>query len=228
VSAKRSGGLLLWTKRASVGLVAGVGVGIGTALVGLRILGAGAPVPVAPVVVPEPVAPTPRRAMRGPRADGMRAGGGNPALVGGGRLASRDSVAVVPDLIGRAEGDARRLLERAGFEVGSVLFREDDQRMGTVLETFPERGERVQLPATVNLILADRRRYIDTLPYGTALDTGVVSVDSMRTEPEPDTTRMLPDTMPSLFQPDSAGGLPDTLPGTPPDTLPDTLPETCP
>jgi beta-lactam-binding protein with PASTA domain len=101
---------------------------------------------------------------------------GDEGLVGGGAMATRDSVAVVPDLIGRVEGDARRLLERAGFTVGDVMFREDDNPVGTVLQTYPVPGERVTLPATVNLILADRRRVL--LPD-----------DSLQSPPDPDSVR---------------------------------------
>ncbi len=164
-----------WMQRAAIALVAGIVVGVGSGVIGLRILTGDAPPP--PVIpdVTEPATPAPRRAIRGPRADGMRGDAG--ALVGDGIMGSRDSVAVVPDLIGRAEGDARRLLERAGFTLGSILFREDDRRMGTVLETFPVPGERVPLPATVNLILADRRRPVDSLYFAPG-DTAVAPPDS--------------------------------------------------
>ena len=153
----------LWATRAGIALAAGLVVGVGSGLVGLGVLAGDAPPPVvAPVIPKEEVAPAPRRTYSGPRADGMRSGSTRDSLSGGGLIAAaRDSVGTVPDLIGRVEGDARHLLERAGFTLGSILFREADEPVGTVLETFPVPGERVVLPATVNLILADRRRVID-------------------------------------------------------------------
>ncbi len=208
MNATRANGLGAWTKRLGFAVLAGVAAGMGTALVGLRILEGDAPPPV--VVPDEPVVetPAPRRTIRGPRADGMRPGAS--AMVGGGALASRDSVAVVPDLVGRAEGDARRLLERAGFTVGDILFRGADERVGTVLETFPVRGERVQLPATVNLILADRRREEDPVPAEPV-------VDSSRSERRPD--EMITDSLFLIPDTSRATGLPDTL-----RPLPDSLP----
>jgi hypothetical protein len=146
-----------WLARAALTVVAGVVTGVGSAALGLRLLEGDAPARPAPAA-PEPeTAAPPRPAPRGPRADGMRSGTED-GLVGRGSLATRDSVAIVPDLVGRVEGDARRLLERAGFTVGEVVFREDDLPVGTVLESIPVPGERVTLPATVSLILADRRR----------------------------------------------------------------------
>jgi hypothetical protein len=87
------------------------------------------------------------------------------SYVGSGAIAQADSLAVVPDLIGRTEGDARRLLEIAGFALGDLLFQEDDGPTGLVLATFPVPGERVSLPATVNLVLSDRRRTMDTSAF---------------------------------------------------------------
>jgi hypothetical protein len=185
----------VWLTRAGIAVVAGLAVGIGGGVLGLSLLVGDAPPPVVREVEPEPVTPTPRRQIRGPRADGMRAGASDPQLVGSGSLAMRDSLAVVPDLVGRVEGDARRLLERAGFTIGEVMFREDDLPAGTVLQTFPVPGERVALPATVNLILADRRRFIepDTMPFdGRGADPDTAQADTVRRVVLPDTSSLLP------------------------------------
>lgn len=178
----------VWGKRVLLTVVAGVVTGLGSAVIGLRILeGDAPPRPALSEPEPEPSVEAPaRRSARGPRADGMR--NGDEGLVGGGAMATRDSVAVVPDLIGRVEGDARRLLERAGFTIGDIMFREDDNPVGTVLQTYPVPGERVTLPATVNLILADRRRVL--LPD-----------DSLGLPPDPDSARIITDTL--LVRPDS-------------------------
>lgn len=190
----------VWITRAGIAVVAGLVVGIAGGVLGLSMLVGDAPPPVVREVDPEPATPVPRRQIRGPRADGMRAGSGDQGLVGSGTLAMRDSLAVVPDLVGRVEGDARRLLERAGFTIGDVMFREDDMPVGTVLQTFPVPGERVALPATVNLILADRRRSIepDTSPFDLrGADPDTAREDSTGVRPEtnrPDSVFVLPDT----------------------------------
>lgn len=192
-----------WWSRAGVALFAGLLVGVGGGFLGLRVLRGDTPPTPIPEVEEEPAEPAPRRTFSGPRADGMRRRDGEATMIGSGTSANRDSVAVVPDLVGRAEGDARRLLERAGFTLGEILFRQADERLGTVLETFPVPGERVQLPATINLILADRRRVIDSIPYGyssdtialvddsagVGIDTVALRIDSMRSSFDTITTR---------------------------------------
>lgn len=193
----------LWATRFGIALAAGLVVGVGSGLIGLRVLAGDAPpLVVAPGVPEKEAAPAPRRTYSGPRADGMRRGATRDSLSGSGLIASRDSVGTVPDLIGRVEGDARHLLERSGFTLGTILFREADEPVGTVLETFPVPGERVALPATVNLILADRRRIIDPL-FPDTLVNSAVSVDTMGVLP--DTARVIPPV-------DSIRFLPDTLP----------------
>lgn len=198
----------VWAVRAAIAVVAGLAVGVGSGLFGLSLLVGDAPPPIREVV-PEPLTPAPRRQMSGPRADGMRAGTSDQALVGSGRLAMRDSLAVVPDLVGRVEGDARRLLERAGFTIGEIMFREDDMPVGTVLQTFPVPGERVALPATVNLILADRRRYIE--PDTTFTDSQYTLPDTLRGTSRVDSLFVLPDTLLDASRPDSLRAFPDTL-----------------
>jgi len=181
----------VWAVRAAIAVAAGLVVGIGSGMLGLSMLVGDAPPPVVRNTDPEPLTPAPRRQISGPRADGMRAGS-DQGLVGSGTLAMRDSLAVVPDLVGRVEGDARRLLERAGFSIGDIMFREDDLPVGTVLQTFPVPGERVALPATVNLILADRRRFIE--PDTTFTDSLFTLPDTSRDESRVDSLFTLPDT----------------------------------
>ncbi len=204
-----------WAARAGVALFTGLIVGVGGGFLGLRVLMGDTPPAPIEEVEPEPETPAPRRTYSGPRADGMRSSDGDVAMVGGGDAAARDSVAVVPDLVGRAEGDARRLLERSGFSLGQILFRQSDERLGTVLETFPVPGERVQLPATVNLILADRRRDVEPpLPFGYSSDTISADVDTAGVSPDslmtsPDTQVIIPDTV--VIPPDTAVTPPDSF-----------------
>ncbi len=174
----------LWLSRAGIALGAGLIVGAASGFVSLRILEGDSRTPIPEAVNEEIVEPAARKTFRGPRADGMRAGSAQTAERGEGVEASSTPVAVVPDLQGRVEGDARRLLERAGFTVGDIMFRESDERTGTVLETFPVPGERVQLPATVNLILADRRRSI-ILPGPDTMPPDTMRVDTMRSDTLP-------------------------------------------
>jgi HAMP domain-containing protein len=152
---------MIWLRRFAIAVLAGACVGAVAGWVGLRQLTGPLP-PTRPATVAESVPDTttaaPRRNFRGPRADGMPSSTTRESLVGGGPLASRDSVAVVPDLIGRVEGDARRLLLRGGFTVGAVEFRVADYPEGTVLESDPVAGARVALPAEVRLTLATRQR----------------------------------------------------------------------
>lgn len=199
----------VWAVRAAIAVAAGLAVGIGSGLLGLSLLIGDAPPPVVREAEPEPVTPAPRRQISGPRADGMRAGTSDQGLVGGGTLAMRDSLAVVPDLVGRVEGDARRLLERAGFTLGEIMFREDDMPVGTVLQTFPVPGERVALPATVNLILADRRRFVE--PDTMVADSLFVLPDTAREDSRVDSLFVIPDTARGELPPDTLRALPDTL-----------------
>jgi hypothetical protein len=69
----------------------------------------------------------------------------------------------VPQLVGLEEGDARLAITRAGFTIGSVLFKSSAAPAGTVLSSFPVPGESVKLPATVNIILSDGRPHADSL-----------------------------------------------------------------
>lgn len=72
-------------------------------------------------------------------------------------------VVAVPDLADIEEGDARVLLEELGFDVGQVVLRGSPKPMGTVLMSFPVAGERVTLPATINLVLSDGRGRRDSV-----------------------------------------------------------------
>lgn len=174
----------LWLSRAGIALGAGLIFGAASGFVSLRILEGDSRTPIPAALEEDLKEPAARKTYSGPRADGMRAGSAQTARRGEGVEVSSTPVAVVPDLVGRVEGDARRLLERAGFTLGDIMFRESNARTGTVLETFPLPGERVQLPATVNLILAERRRSIDPPGFDTRLpDT--TFVDTMRADTLP-------------------------------------------
>jgi hypothetical protein len=78
--------------------------------------------------------------------------------------AAVDSTLAVPNLADVEEGDARRMLADLGFDIGDIIFRSSPKAAGTVLSTFPIAGERVKLPATINLVLSDGRGRRDSLP----------------------------------------------------------------
>lgn len=58
----------------------------------------------------------------------------------------------VPDVVGKSETDARRLIEQAGFEVGQVnqVF-DADIESGRVVSTDPEAGEKLEKGSKINL-----------------------------------------------------------------------------
>ncbi|MCU0634000.1 MAG: PASTA domain-containing protein [Gemmatimonadaceae bacterium] len=63
------------------------------------------------------------------------------------------NLGIAPSIVGLSEAAARTLIIAAGFEVGSVSSAASDRPIGEVIATFPEAGERVPLPATINIIL---------------------------------------------------------------------------
>jgi hypothetical protein len=71
------------------------------------------------------------------------------------RDAAADSaLGVAPNVVGLEEGAARTLILTAGFVVGTVTPTPSERPAGEVIATFPEAGERVPLPATINLIVS--------------------------------------------------------------------------
>jgi beta-lactam-binding protein with PASTA domain len=102
----------------------------------------------------------------------------------------------VPQLIGMTRDQALLAIENAGFELGEVTQRQTDEPPGAVIESRPRPGERVTVPATVDLVVsagpssiampnlvgrtyADARRTIEAL----GLQVGSVRIDSMSLQP---------------------------------------------
>lgn len=140
-----------WAIRAGIGIGAGIVLGFALGAVVVRI------VQPPGVVMPEPT----------PTDSGSRSQAANSS--GNEEQAQQDSTppangTLVPQLIGMEEGDARNLILRAGFAVGSVTFKASSAPLGTVLESIPIPGESVPLPATVSLILSDGKGRPDSLP----------------------------------------------------------------
>jgi hypothetical protein len=146
-----------WLVRAAVVLVAGLGVGVVIGVRAIDRLDPGRPGTTEAFDDPSPVDATPAAPARGASAAaGSRTVDARVASAG-----VRDSVVevavTIPDVVGRTEGDARTALERGGFTIGTVLVQASAEPAGTVLSTFPVRGERVALPATVNLVVSSGR-----------------------------------------------------------------------
>jgi hypothetical protein len=68
--------------------------------------------------------------------------------------ASDSAMGIAPPVIGLSEGAARTLIEQAGFAIGGISSISSDRPVGEVVATFPEPGERVVLPASINLIIS--------------------------------------------------------------------------
>ena len=64
------------------------------------------------------------------------------------------SAAVVPQVIGSSQQQARIAIENAGFTFGSVSQQTSDQPRGAVIGTDPIAGTSIELPATVSITLS--------------------------------------------------------------------------
>jgi serine/threonine-protein kinase len=61
----------------------------------------------------------------------------------------------VPDVVGRSEGEARSMIEQAGFELGSVTTEETDEaEPGTVVSQSPGARTSSRLGSTVTIVVA--------------------------------------------------------------------------
>jgi hypothetical protein len=139
-----------WLIRAGIGLGAGLLLGFIIGAITVRVL--------QPPAVPDAdVADT---SVRKPVADASPAEADRPAPDPG----PSSNGTLVPKLIGLEEGDARNLILRTGFAVGSVTFKASSAPIGTGVESIPIPGEAIVLPATISLILSDGKGRVDSLP----------------------------------------------------------------
>lgn len=63
--------------------------------------------------------------------------------------------AEVPPVIGLSEQQARIALANAGFELGTISRQSSEHARGMVFMTDPPAGDRVELPAAVNLFISE-------------------------------------------------------------------------
>lgn len=98
----------------------------------------------------------------------------------------------VPAVAGMTREQAMLAIENAGFDVGEVTQRQTDEPPGEVIESSPAAGQRVSIPATVNLVVSagpstislpslvgrpysEARRMIEQL----GLRVGTITIDSL-------------------------------------------------
>lgn len=62
---------------------------------------------------------------------------------------------VIPNLIGKSEDDARKMIEDYGFKVGKVTEKESHEEKGTVLEQDPAAGNEGKQGDTINFVISD-------------------------------------------------------------------------
>lgn len=90
--------------------------------------------------------------------DSARADNSTPIAQAGDSVAQPDSaMGIAPPIIGLSEGAARTLIAQAGFAIGGISSIPSERPVGEVVASFPEPGERVVLPASINLIISSGR-----------------------------------------------------------------------
>lgn len=62
---------------------------------------------------------------------------------------------VVPNLIGKSEEDAKKMIEDYGFKVGSIKEKESHEEKGTVIEQDPSAGSEGKQGDTINITISD-------------------------------------------------------------------------
>lgn len=146
----------VWALRAGIAVMLGVPIGFGMGALAVRVMQP-AGVPASDSIATDSLRRSRKNASAAIAAEDKIAVDDS-AL----RAEHRVAGTLVPRLIGMEEGDARNAIAKAGFTIGTVLFKSSGESAGTVLETFPVPGESVQLPATINLILSDGHHRKDT------------------------------------------------------------------
>ena len=153
--------LRAWAIRGAIAVVLGLIVGFGTGATAVRVLQP-------PGMAPDSSADSTRNARRA-RIAAVQANDNTPSDSAP-HAKNRIAGTLVPKLVGLEEGDARKAIERAGFTVGTVLFKSSEEAAGIVLATFPVPGESVPLPATINLVLSDGHHRKDSVTKAPPLD----------------------------------------------------------
>jgi serine/threonine-protein kinase len=83
----------------------------------------------------------------------------------------------VPAVVGMTREQAMIAIENAGFDVGEVTQRQTDEPPGEVIESSPAAGQRLSIPASVNLVVS--------------AGPSTVSLPSLVGRPYPEARRMI-------------------------------------
>ncbi len=62
---------------------------------------------------------------------------------------------IVPNVVGKSEEDARKMIEQYGFSVGEVKEKESDEPKGTVVEQTPKGGSNADGKTDIDLFISD-------------------------------------------------------------------------
>lgn len=73
---------------------------------------------------------------------------------------------VIPNLIGKSEEDAKKMIEDYGFELGTVKEKESHEEKGTVIEQDPSAGSEGKQGDTINITISDGNgKEMGEVPY---------------------------------------------------------------
>ncbi len=71
----------------------------------------------------------------------------------------------VPNLVGKTESEAKKIIEEYGFKVGTVTEKEDTKEKGTVISQDPTAGEEAKQGDTINITVSDGKgKEMGTIP----------------------------------------------------------------
>lgn len=62
---------------------------------------------------------------------------------------------IVPDVVGKKEDEAKKMIEEYGFSLGKVKEKESDKPKGTVIEQNPAAGKKVSGKTEIDLVISD-------------------------------------------------------------------------
>lgn len=62
---------------------------------------------------------------------------------------------VVPNLVGKKEDEAKKMIEEYGYKVGNVTEKDSDKEKGTVIDQDPKAGHEVKQGETINIVISN-------------------------------------------------------------------------
>ena len=70
-------------------------------------------------------------------------------------ISKGNEVGAAPDLIGKTQDEAKRMIEEYGFSVGDIIEKEGSEKKGTVIDQDPKPGTELKQGDTINLYISD-------------------------------------------------------------------------